>query len=76
MKPHDLETRIRTRAHQIWEEEGCPDGRAHIHWLRAEAEFREVLCGNFNGQGAHGLSHSPEENFSLTKAERQKRAHR
>ena len=26
---------VRALAHQIWEEEGCPDGRADDHWLRA-----------------------------------------
>jgi hypothetical protein len=40
-----LEHAIRCRAHQLWEEEGRPEGRARIHWLRAEAEFRERLCG-------------------------------
>jgi len=36
----DLETRIRLRAYQIWEEEGRPQGRADIHWRMAEAELR------------------------------------
>ena len=39
-----LMARIRRRAYEIWEEEGRPEGRARIHWLRAEAEFRERLC--------------------------------
>lgn len=33
----DREDRIRVQAHRFWEEEGRPDGRAHEHWLRAEA---------------------------------------
>lgn len=32
--------RVTRRAHQIWEEEGCPDGRSEDHWLRAEQEER------------------------------------
>lgn len=28
----DLEDRIRSRAHRIWMEEGCPDGKADSHW--------------------------------------------
>jgi hypothetical protein len=28
----DLEQRIRERAHRIWLEEGCPEGREKIHW--------------------------------------------
>jgi hypothetical protein len=29
---------IRTRAYEIWQAEGQPDGRALEHWCRAEAE--------------------------------------
>lgn len=29
------EERIRCRAHQLWEEEGRPDGRHDDHWERA-----------------------------------------
>lgn len=29
------EETIRTLAHQLWEEEGKPDGRAQEHWARA-----------------------------------------
>lgn len=28
----DLEQRIRERAHRIWLEEGCPEGRDKVHW--------------------------------------------
>ncbi len=40
----DLMKRINRRAYEIWESEGKPEGRARIHWLRAEAEFREKFC--------------------------------
>ncbi|MFS2008530.1 DUF2934 domain-containing protein [Azospirillum sp. CT11-132] len=30
---------IQERAYQIWQEEGCPEGREQEHWLRAEAEI-------------------------------------
>ena len=33
---NDLETRIRERAHQIWLEEGSPEGRAENHWELAK----------------------------------------
>jgi hypothetical protein len=33
------EHRVRTRAHQIWIEEGKPDGRDKEHWLRAHWEI-------------------------------------
>jgi hypothetical protein len=35
--------RVRERAHQIWVEEGKPDGRALDHWLRAKWEFEQEL---------------------------------
>jgi hypothetical protein len=31
----DLETRIRERAHALWEEDGRPEGRADEYWERA-----------------------------------------
>jgi hypothetical protein len=40
----DLMRSISHRAYEIWESEGKPEGRARIHWLRAEAEFREKFC--------------------------------
>lgn len=36
------EQAVRERAYYIWEGEGRVHGRAHIHWLRAEAELSTV----------------------------------
>ena len=33
--PGTLEQRIRVRAHQIWEDEGRPEGRERDHWEKA-----------------------------------------
>ena len=33
------ENHIRQRAHEIWVEEGKPEGQAHNHWLRAKWEL-------------------------------------
>ena len=30
--PADNEARIRERAYHIWTQEGCPEGRAEVHW--------------------------------------------
>jgi len=38
----DLEQRIRERAYEIWENEGCPEGRGDEHWRQACAEFQEA----------------------------------
>jgi hypothetical protein len=41
MTAADLEKRhlIRERAHEIWIERGCPEGRDVEHWLMAEREL-------------------------------------
>ena len=43
----DLQRRIRERAHQLWEHDGRPEGRADEHWEQARAELaadeREAL---------------------------------
>lgn len=31
----DLESRIRERAYYLWLQEGCPEGRAEVHWEEA-----------------------------------------
>jgi large subunit ribosomal protein L21 len=41
LKP-ETESAIRARAHQIWEDEGRPDGRHDIHWQRAYEAVVEV----------------------------------
>lgn len=35
----DREARVRERAHQLWEQEGRPDGRHHDHWEQASREI-------------------------------------
>jgi len=37
------EDAIRLRSYLIWEQEGCPAGRALSHWLRAKAELEAEL---------------------------------
>jgi hypothetical protein len=34
-----LEQAIRQRSYEIWQREGCPDGKADDHWLQAKAEL-------------------------------------
>jgi hypothetical protein len=36
-------TAIALRAWEIWQKEGCPEGRALNHWLRAEQELMREL---------------------------------
>ncbi|MBP2226834.1 hypothetical protein J2847_000101 [Azospirillum agricola] len=48
----DLESRIRARAHAIWEREGRPEGREAAHWELASEEiaiednYRDTLKPN------------------------------
>ncbi len=41
-KPVPDQHRIRMRAHEIWVEEGKPEGRALDHWLRARWELEQA----------------------------------
>ncbi len=41
LKP-ETEAAIRARAHQIWEEEGRPNGRHEMHWQRAYEAIVDV----------------------------------
>ncbi len=38
----DRDQRIADLAHQIWEQEGRPEGRSEAHWLRAAALVDEA----------------------------------
>lgn len=35
----DRQGKIEQRAHEIWQREGCPEGRADEHWRLATAEI-------------------------------------
>ena len=48
----DKEHRIRTRAYQIWEDEGRPHDRHHDHWQRAERESDPDGDGRSSGSGS------------------------
>ncbi len=37
----DIHERVRERAHQLWLQEGCPEGRGDEHWQQAQ---RDVLA--------------------------------
>jgi hypothetical protein len=45
-KPEPDEHAIRERAHEIWLEEGMPEGREIEHWLRARRDLGLVLDVN------------------------------
>ena len=73
MQMQDLTSAIRRRAYEIWLGEGCPHGRDRIHWLRAEAECREILgAERFNSRCKSGLHEKPVEGRTKTRKARQK----
>jgi Protein of unknown function (DUF2934) len=47
--------RVRLIAYRLWEDEGCPQGRALDHWLKAEElwaderDFEEHLAKDVEG---------------------------
>ena len=61
----DLEERVRIRAYRLWQQEGCPEGRADIHWDKA----RELVAIEENQKftlkpiaaGANGPTGEPVE---------------
>jgi hypothetical protein len=62
---HEDDERIRRKAHEIWEQEGRPEGRADAHWEMA----RELLAQEQNQQTT--LQRNPSRGGDDT-AERQR----
>ena len=50
----DREAKIRRRAHELWEQEGRPEGRADAHWERAaqdlDREDADIQCEGAAGE--------------------------
>jgi hypothetical protein len=44
MTTPDTNERIEKRAHELWEAEGCPEGRELEFWLQAERELAEATA--------------------------------
>ena len=53
------EDRFRQRAHEIWEQQGRPDGRQEEHWAQAR---REIEAGSGPPPPAAELDPSPTVN--------------
>jgi Protein of unknown function (DUF2934) len=62
----DFEERVRKRAHRLWQEEGCPEGRADAHWtlareLVAIEDSQKLATKPLPREGAYGPSGEPIE---------------
>jgi Protein of unknown function (DUF2934) len=53
---NDLDERVRQRAHRLWVEEGCPEGRSDIHWQKA----RELVAIEDNHKATLKPAPDPE----------------
>ena len=59
----DFDQRVKDRAYRLWVEEGCPEGRADIHWEKA----RELVAIEQNqkhvtkGSARHQTAGEPVE---------------
>ena len=55
---NDFIHKVRERAYQIWEREGCPEGRESEHWHRAEQELaHEDASGASPDAGGQAAAH-------------------
>jgi DUF2934 family protein len=60
--PQPTDDQIRTRAHQLWEIAGRPEGREHDFWYEAERE----LNANAGRDGGQGTVDPDEKSKALT----------
>jgi hypothetical protein len=55
----NLEEAIRERAYHLWTADGQPEGKAEVHWLKAQ---REILATSFEGSnGIHAAAKPAKE---------------
>ena len=60
---NDFIHKVRERAYQIWEHEGCPEGRENEHWHRAEQELAdEDAAGSSPDAGGQAAAHEYDHN--------------
>ena len=52
----DREEKIRRRAHELWQQEGQPDGRPDDHWYQAEREIDQGGEGEIEGDDTPNLA--------------------
>lgn len=67
----DNDDNIRTRAHQLWEQEGQPEGRHEEHWNRAKEELDvPVQSGEVGGMlGGQTREATPDVNAGSVSGE-------
>jgi hypothetical protein len=60
----NLDTRfqIAERAYLIWEQKGCPEGRALENWLQAEAELSTGTTSELSSSSATKIKEKSKRN--------------
>ena len=62
----ERETRIRERAHEIWEREGRPEGAQEEHWRRACEEIdAEDQSGSGRSPGDSGVANPAQPGATI-----------
>lgn len=52
----DRDEKIRKRAHELWQQEGQPDGKPDDHWYQAEREIDQGGRGEIEGDDMPNLA--------------------
>jgi hypothetical protein len=64
----NLEEAIRERAYRLWTADGQPEGKAELHWLKAQSE---ILTTSFEGSSGNAA-----DSASVTKPAKEAKAAR
>ncbi len=64
----DFQERVRERAHQLWLQAGCPEGRGDEHWQQAERDIHNETSASptqtdqpIDADQLFASSHAPEQ---------------
>ena len=66
----NLEEAIRERAYHLWTADGQPEGKAELHWLRAQ---REILTTSMAGSSG---THAADSASAMAKPAKEAKATR
>jgi hypothetical protein len=69
----NLEEAIRERAYHLWTADGQPEGKAEVHWLKAQREILAISFEGSNGiQAADSASAKPAKEAKATRSGKKK----
>jgi hypothetical protein len=71
----DIQQAISTRAYELWEQEGRPDGRDLAHWLAAELSVQLEATEREAGKAPVSVSATPQRGAGARQRPAMKRSH-